>query len=89
MLYDIALKHRLVIENAVKTESAQVDGLILVVHDVLHDGASYGRGLLDAVPAAPRRHDHIHVVRVVPNDQILVKVVVVVKTGPRTLQLQD
>ena len=71
-----------------KREAGQVYRLEISVHDQFHDRPTHGHRMLQSMSAESVGKDKVDVAGVVPDDQVLVNVVVVVVTCPPALHLE-
>ena len=76
-----------VVENAVESQSRQVDRHEITVDDELIETAANGGGEVRSVTGAARCQHHVAVVRVIADDRAAVEVVVVHLACPAANQL--
>src|SRR6218665_1672813 len=87
-LDDAAFKQSFIVENAIKAHPRQVDRLVPIIRHVFHERSSDRWRMLNAMATATGSHEEITMVWVITDDEILVKVVVIVVASPCTHQLQ-
>lgn len=81
-------ENRAVHNDAIESESRQVDRLETSLRNQFHNGPADGRRLLDTMAAETGGEYQIPVVRMDADDGILIESVVVVIASPCTFQLK-